>query len=222
MSKPLTTGSSVDSSPPPPVPPRRTVGAVVVGLTLVLVGAIALLATLGVNVPLAIVGPVVLMVLGLGVVVSAVRGESSGGAMGLAVFLAVVLALASFTGSVFDVPLRGSIGDVEQRPLVASELQGEYRVLMGSLEVDLRDLQLEPGTTELDLTTVLGEVTVHLPADVEVSVAARVGGGEATVFGITHEGLAVDNDQVTDGFEAAPHRLSLKVGVGLGDVVVTR
>lgn len=208
--------------PSPPPPPRSTTGPVVVGLALVLVGTVALLATLGVHVPLAVIGPAVLVLLGIGVIVSGVRGESSGGVIALAILLGVVLAIGSLVGSVLDVPLRGAIGERQHRPAAVGQLEPEYRMLMGTLEVDLTDVRLGPGTTELDLTTVLGEVVVRVPDDVEVSVDADVGGGTATVFDVTREGLSVDNDQATDGYATADQRLSLHVGVGLGEVRVLR
>ena len=154
--------ASAPASPPPPTPtpPRRSLGTVTVGLVVVAIGTIDLLATLGVEVPLGVVGPIVLVVLGLGVVVSALRGESAGGALGLAIALGVVLTLGSLVGSVLDVPLRGAIGERHHRPTTAAEVEPAYRVLMGTLTLDLREVDLPAGTTEVDLTTVLGEVRV--------------------------------------------------------------
>lgn len=149
--------------PPPPPPPRRSLGAMTVGLVLVGVGTVALLATLGIDIPVAVVGPVLLVVLGIGVVVSGIRGESSGGVVGLAIVLGVLLALGSLVGMVLDVPLRGVVGERHHRPASVAELEPNYRVLMGELELDLRDLQLSPGTTTIEASAVLGEVIVRVP-----------------------------------------------------------
>lgn len=208
--------------PPPPPPPRRSLGAMTVGLVLVGVGTVALLATLGIDIPVAVVGPVLLVVLGIGVVVSGIRGEFSGGVVGLAIVLGVLLALGSLVGMVLDVPLRGVVGERHHRPASVAELEPNYRVLMGELELDLRDLQLSPGTTTIEASAVLGEVIVRVPPGTEVSVEADVGGGTATVFGEAREGLSVDHDHVTDGYDDADARVRLDLGVGLGEVRVTR
>lgn len=207
--------------PPPPPPPRRSLGTVTVGLVVVVVGTVALLATLGVDVPLVVLGPVVLVLLGIGVIVSALRGEPSGGAMGLAILVGVVLAVGSLVGSVLDVPLRGAVGERHHAPVTATEVEPSYRLLMGTQTLDLRGVDLPAGTTEVDVTTVLGEVVVQVPEGLEVSVDTDVGGGSATVFDVTHDGMSVDNDRDTDGYADARTRLRLHVGVGLGEVRVT-
>lgn len=207
---------------PPPEPPRRSLAAVTVGLAFVATGTIALLLTLGVELPVTTLVPVLLILVGLGVVFSAVRGESSSGVLGFAVFLGVVLAIGSLLGAVLDTPIRGGVGERHHRPAAATELQDEYRLLMGTLVVDLREVEFGPGTTEIEASTVLGEVQVRLPEDIAVSVDSSVGGGTATILGVTEEGLSVGNDRQSDDYVDAEQRLDLTVGVGLGEVTVTR
>ncbi len=206
----------------PPPPPRRSLAAVTVGLAFVTTGTIALLLTLGVDVPVTTIAPVLLILVGLGIVVSAVRGESSGGVVGFAVFLGVLLALGAMLGALLDVPVRGGVGDRHHRPVATSELEDEYRLLAGTLVVDLRDVQLGAGTTEVEASTVLGEVRVQLPDDVAVAVDSGVGGGTANVLGVVQDGLSVDNDRQTEDYDTADRRLHLRVGVGLGEITVTR
>lgn len=221
--------SSTLQSPPvtpppfaPPPPPRRSLAAVTVGLVLIATGTVALLVTLGVDVPVAILAPGLLILLGLGVVVSAVRGESSGGLVGVAVFLGVLLALGAMLGALLDVPIRGGVGDRLHRPVATSELEDEYRLLAGTLVVDLRDVLLDSGTTEVEVSTVLGEVRVQLPDGMAVAVDSDVGAGSADVLGVIQDGLSVDNDRQTQDYETADRRLHLRVAVGLGEVTVTR
>lgn len=206
----------------PPPPPRSSVAATTLGVLLVAIGVIALLATTGVEVPVALVGAIVLILLGLGVVVSAVRGEPSGGIVGLAITVGVLLAVGSVVGTVLDVPLRGAVGERVYRPTTATEVEAEYRVLMGSLVLDLRDVALAPGTTEIEASTVLGQVDVRVPRGVPVSVDTEVGAGSAHVLGRQHDGVAVDNDVISPGFEGADQRIVLRLGAGLGEVRVTR
>lgn len=207
---------------PPPAPPKRSMAAVTVGLVLVAVGVLALLATLGVDIPMTVVGPVALLVLGVGVIASAVRGEPAGGVMAVAVVLGVLLALGSMVGALLNVPLRGGIGDRTHQPQAAAELEDEYHLLIGQLVLDLRETDLGPGTTEVDVSTAIGQVEVRLPDDVAVSVDSEVGGGSAVVLGRQEDGLGVDNDVESDGYANADQRLLLHVGVGLGEVRVTR
>lgn len=220
--RPTTTPAAPPPAFTPPPPPNRSLAAATVGLALVAVGVLALLGTLGVDIPLAVLGPSLLVLLGLGVFASAVRGESAGGLVALAVFLGVVLAIATLLGSVLDVPLRGAIGDRSVNPTTAAELEDEYRMLMGTLVVDLRDVELAPGTTELAVSTVLGEVEVRVPEGVPVEVDSSVVAGSATVLGVTHDGVAVDNDQRSDDWDGADQRLLLTVGAGLGELRVIR
>lgn len=224
----LTTEHRPASPPPgltpphPPPPPDRSLAAMTVGLAFVAIGTVALLATLGVHLPVTVLAPALLVLLGLGVVASAVRGEASGGVLGLVVFVGVVLALGSVMGAVLDVPVRGGVGERHHRPVAAAELQDAYRLLAGSLVVDLRDVELGPGTTEVEVSTVLGEAVVRLPDDVAVAVDGEVGGGTATVLGVTRDGLSVDNDQQSEDYATAEQRLRLRVRAGLGEVRVTR
>lgn len=207
---------------PPPPPPRRSMAAVTVGLVLVAVGVLALLATLGVDIPMTVVGPVALLVLGVGVIASAVRGEPAGGVMAVAIVLGVFLALGSMVGALLNVPLRGGIGDRTFQPEATAELEDEYHLLIGQLVLDLRETDLGAGTTEIDVSTAIGQVEVRLPDDVAVSVDSEVGGGSSVVLGRQEDGLAVDNDVESDGYANADQRLLLHVGVGLGEVRVTR
>jgi predicted membrane protein len=220
--RPTTAAATPPPAFTPPPPPNRSLAAATVGLALVAIGILALLGAIGVEIPLAVLGPSLLVLLGLGVIASAIRGESSGGLVALAVFLGIVLAIAALFGSVLDVPLRGAIGDRAVAPTTAAELEDEYRMLMGTLVVDLRDVELAPGTTELAVSTVLGEVEVRVPEGIPVDVDSSVAAGSATVLGVTHDGVAVDNDQRSDDWDGADQRLQLTVGAGLGEVRVTR
>jgi hypothetical protein len=209
--------------PPPESDSRSGSSAMaVLGLVLVALGVLALLATFGVSLPLGVIVPSLIIVIGIGVMVSAIRGEPSGGVTGVAIALAVVLAVGGLFGAMLDVPVRGSVGD--QRHVVAGEVvpDAEYRLLAGTLVLDLRDLDLSEGLTEVSVSTVLGEVRVLVPDDVAVSVSARVAAGDIRVLDEAHDGVGV-NAQVTDpGFDTADTQLRLTVGVGLGTIRVER
>ncbi len=230
MSAPTTTRPPAADvpTPRPPVhapsapgtPPRRHVGAITLGVLLIAGGLLALLAQAGVDLPLATIGPLALILLGVGVAVGAVRGEHTGPAMSLLITLGVLAALVVSAIAILDVPLRGGVGDRVVTPTSAAELDASYHQLAGQLVVDLRDIELGPGTTVLAVSTALGEATVRLPDGIAVSVDAAVGAGTATVLGTTQDGVSVDNDQATEGYANADRRLALEVRVGLGELTV--
>lgn len=210
-------------TPPPRSPERRrgpSTGAITLGLVLIAIGVVALLVTLGVDVPLRAVGPAILVLVGIGVVVSAVRGEPDGGGLGLAIFLGIVLAAASFVGAGWDVPLAGGVGDRVHEPTTVQVLDEDYRMAVGDLTVDLRDMDFEAGTTELEVSILMGQVEVIVPDGLAVTVDAQVAAGTADVLGHRVDGVGVDNDRRTDDWDDADQRLSLTVRVGLGEAVV--
>jgi hypothetical protein len=194
----------------------------VLGIVLIALGVLALLATFGVSLPLGVIVPSLVIVIGIGVMVSAIRGEPAGGVASIAVILAVVLAIGGLFGAMLDVPVRGSVGD--QRHTVAGEVvpEAEYRLLAGTLVLDLRDLDMADGLTEVSVSTVLGEVRVLLPEDVAVSVSARVAAGDIRVLDEAHDGMGVSTQVTTPGFDTADQQLRLTVGVGLGSIRVER
>ena len=208
--------------PPPGQPPRRgaSVGAVTLGLVLVGLGVVALLVALGVDVPLVLVGPGILVVVGIGVLVSGMRGERDGGGLGFAIFLAIVVALASLATAVLEVPLGGGIGDRTHEPSAVEVVQDEYRWGIGDLTVDLRDAELDAGTTEVEVSVAIGQLEVIVPDGMAVEADVQVAGGAAEVFGYRVDGVGIDNTRQTDGFDQADRRLSLVVRVGFGEAHV--
>lgn len=205
--------------PPPPPPQRANAGAIILGVVLVGAGVLWLLAALGVELPVAVVTPVVLITLGVAVVVSAVRGEDHA-AIGLAIFVGVWLAIGAIVTSVVDVPLTGAVGDREVAPATAAELEDGYRLFAGTQTLDLRDLQLAEGTTEVAVSTVLGEVDVVVPDGMAVRVDAAVAGGSMDLYGDVVDGLGLDDVEEADGWADAARRLDLELRVGLGEVQV--
>lgn len=211
------------ATPPsgPPLPPGRSTVVMTVGVVLLAVGVLSLLATLGVEVRATWVAPGLLMLLGLGVIVSGIRGEPHNGMVALAIVLGVLLAVGATMGAVLDVPVRGGVGERRHHPTAAT-LEDEYRMLIGSLVVDLRDVAFSAGTTTVELSTVMGEVELWLPDDIPVRVEADVAGGAARVLGTVQEGLAVDHAIESEGWAGAERRLLVDVGVGLGEIRVHR
>jgi hypothetical protein len=211
-----------DPEPAPAVPTDRHAPAaatVLVGALLVLVGIGWLLDAAGVAVPWRAILPASLIAVGLACVAGAFRGRQHA-LMVVGVALAVVLSLAAAVDWDLDVPLTGGVGDRTEQPRSPAELT-EYELAAGDLLVDLRQLQVPPGTTAVEARVGVGELVVRVPAGVSVEVMARSGLGEVQVLGQEKGGLGSRLFTIAD---AAGGRgtLRLDVRVGLVQVRVTQ
>jgi hypothetical protein len=210
------------TEPLPPAPPADRHGpaaaTVLVGALLVLVGIGWLLDATGVEVPWRSVLPSALIAVGLACVAGAFRGRQYA-MMVVGVALTVVLAVAVAADWDLDVPLGGGFGDRTERPTTPAELTG-YELGIGDLEVDLRQLQVPPGTTAVRARVGVGQLTVELPQGVSAEVVASSGLGEVQVLGDREGGFASRIDASFD-LDGQP-RLKLDLRVGLGEVRVER
>jgi phage shock protein PspC (stress-responsive transcriptional regulator) len=127
-----------------------------------------------------------------------------------------VVAIAAVTG----VPMQGGVGDRQWRPVNADELRSAYHLGVGNLVVDLGEVELREGTSHLRTTVAIGHLTVRVPADADVSVAAHSGVGEVIVFGDHDDGIGADRSahRVSSG----TRRLVLDAEVGVGQIDVER
>jgi hypothetical protein len=211
-----------------PLPPTRpTVPAdrhgpaaatVLVGALLVLVGIAWLLDAAGVEVPWRAVLPAALIAVGLACVAGAFRGRQHA-LMVVGVTLAVVLSLAAAADWDLEIPLGGGVGDRTERPTTPADLTG-YELGVGNLVVDLRQLQVPPGTTRVQARVGVGELAVEVPQGVSVAVVARSGLGQVQALGQEEGGLASRIDTVSEA--GGDRRLELDLRVGLGQVRVER
>ena len=189
-----------------------------VGALLVLVGIGWLLDAAGVEVPWRAVLPAALIAVGLACVAGAFRGRQHA-LMVVGVALAVVLSLAAAADWDLEIPLGGGVGDRTERPTTPAELTG-YELGVGNLVVDLRQLQLPPGTTRVQARVGVGELAVEVPQGVSVAVVARSGLGQVQALDEEEGGLASRIDTVSEA--GGDRRLELDLRVGLGQVRVER
>ncbi len=132
-----------------------------------------------------------------------------------ALSLALAVGFVAAAGIDFD----GGVGERDYRPASANELREGYRLGMGELVVDLRDLELPSGDTRVNLDVGIGEARLIVPEDVCVASAADIGIGGVDVFGRDNGGIDVDWD---DRPRAATGRSRVVVSadVGVGALVV--
>lgn len=99
-------------------------------------------------------------------------------------------------------------------------IEESYEWSVGQQTVDLRQIELPAGDTEVEATVGAGELVVIVPEGVPVEVSWDVGIGNASVFGEDNLGLGLDDVHRDPEFDQAEQRLSIDVSVGVGSLVV--
>ncbi|HEX6023512.1 MAG TPA: PspC domain-containing protein [Solirubrobacter sp.] len=89
----------------------------------------------------------------------------------------VVLVMPLAVVSAADLDLSGGVGEERYRPTQVEDLRPEYRIGIGRLVVDLRGLDLPPGTTEVNVRAGVGEAVVEVPDGACVTTRADVAVG---------------------------------------------
>jgi len=214
---------STEASPvvvAPPAPSRRripvflpTIGTLIAGAGIL--GVLQQTDVLDVDWTLALAGAVgiVGVAVAIGAFFGTVGGLASVGAL-LAAALVVIVTV--------DVPLEGRIGERELRPLTPEDLNGSYEHAIGRLELDLREIALPAGTTRVEASVGIGELTVIVPDHVRVAVDAEVQGGESRILGSTEDGWDVRHGVARDDAPAGTPVLELGLTVGFGELEVRR
>jgi hypothetical protein len=224
---PPRTGPPAGGPSPPPPPddrapeqtpgaePRPATGPIGWALALIGAGVLWLLSLAGVQIAWELVLPVAVIVIGL-VLLAGGRRVTRSGLIGLGVVLAVAALVLSVT------PMQVSItaGDRIHTVTDLAELESSYRLGAGTLTLDLRDLDLPAGTTELAASVSMGELVVRVPADVTVTGTGHTLAGEVDAFGRTTAGVS-PRRTLNEAGDDAPV-LDLELRTGLGRIEVTR
>lgn len=160
---------------------------------------------------------------------SPVRWLALTAVVGVVAVVVVAAATVFSIEALSGVPLRGGVGDQQWRPTTVSQVAPHYRLAIGTMEVDLRNVDFGPGTTHVTATVGIGHLVVRLPAGTTVSVSAHSGAGDVQVFGQDHSGLStVQNATVGNVTVGNPTvgnggpRIVLDAETGVGQVQVTR
>jgi phage shock protein PspC (stress-responsive transcriptional regulator) len=148
-----------------------------------------------------------------------VRRLFVGIAIAIASLVALVLIAAAIFASVVHVHLGRGVGDRTYAVASAQDLRHEYHLGVGDLRLDLSDVQLPTGTTDLKTSVDVGRLTVVVPPNVALHVQADADFGEVTLLGNSSDGH--DVNRTLDGGKA-PRVLALDAHVGAGSVYVER
>ncbi len=137
----------------------------------------------------------------------------------LASIVALVAVAAAIFLAAFDVSLGSGIGDRDYVVTNVEELREDYHLGIGTLNLDLRNLQLPAGETHVDARVDIGDLAISVPADVALRVHATAEVGEVDLpNGIRGDGRNVENELIETGERV----LVLDADVGAGSVRVER
>ena len=127
----------------------------------------------------------------------------------------VALALIATAWSALDLPLAGGIGERNYRPTSFAVLEDDYELGLGSLHLDLRELDFAGRRETVRVTVGVGETNVWVPDGVRTVVDAHVRFGELQILGGEQGGADVEDRVVREGTEGTGElRLELEGGVG--------
>jgi hypothetical protein len=138
----------------------------------------------------------------------------------LAAVVTVIAVLAG--GAIAAVEAKGGIGERVERPRTAADLDNEYHLGAGQLELDLSRLELPDGETRVEASVGFGELDVVLPPGVAVDVTGKVQWGETDVLGRAEDGRHSRRRFVDPGFDEAEQRLVVDAHVRGGELSVRR
>jgi hypothetical protein len=133
-------------------------------------------------------------------------------------FGVVSLALGAAVVAVAAPHLDDGTGDRTYHPTAFAELEHDYSFGIGTLNVDLRDVDFPPGVHVIKVDHGIGSARVWLPADVNYDVTGDLGAGDLDLFGETDDGFGNELDAESDIDAAATVIVELDVDIGYGRV----
>jgi phage shock protein PspC (stress-responsive transcriptional regulator) len=145
-------------------------------------------------------------------------GAFRGGARWL-IAPALVLALPLGAVAATDLDLRGTWGDRTFTPTSIADVEQGYEMGVGSMRIDLRDVDIPAGRTDLPVELGMGEILVRADPDVCLTTEAKVSLGAVDSNGDEQGGADLDVD---DAIRVAPgvREVHVVADLGIGHVVV--
>ena len=136
----------------------------------------------------------------------------------VASFVALLAIAIGIFVAVFDVHPGRGIGDENYIVTSPLALQDEYRVGIGTLDVDLSRMRLPLGVTHLETSVDVGDLHVIVPPGVALRGYGEARAGHVNMLGREDDGWNADVELFGDG----PRVLELGAHVGAGSVRVER
>lgn len=219
--------TSPEAAPPPPPPPATPVAPpppkerdprfptarATTGVLALTAGGLWLAAANGAGISLEAALTICLAICGTGLVAGAFLGRSRP-----LIALALPLALALVAASAIDVPIEGGVGDRSYAPARLDDVRDEYRLAVGEVVLDLRDLDpesLRGTTTTIDASIALGSLQVLVPRHVTVTGSASAQIGDIDVQGDSQSGATAERRiDIVGEDDSGTIELDLRVGIG--------
>lgn len=211
--------STITAQPAAPVVkapprPRSPLAWYVVAVLLLAIGLLALVS----QVAEVAVSPgqffgVALAVLGIGLVVGAWWGRAR-----ILILLSLLLLPLAVAATFITAPLEGGVGVPRFTPANTLELREEYRLMGGTLTLDLTDLRIGAQPVHIAASVAIGQLVIILPHNASVDLRARVGAGQVTFFDTYDAGTSLDDRYVRHYVDGPTYVLDLQGGIG--DVLV--
>ena len=187
-------------------------GALVAGA-----GVLGILAAAGVDIPWATMLAIAAGAVGVAVVVGAFLRLR----VGWLIVIGAMLGIAAILASTINVKLQDGVGDRTYAPTTTAAIDDPYRLGIGELDLDLGNLDVEPGVTRIVASVGIGHLLVTVPQGVTVRVDSHVDWGDSEVLGSNNNGHDVDHTVNRTARGDAPV-LDLDLSVGAGKVEVNR
>jgi phage shock protein PspC (stress-responsive transcriptional regulator) len=147
-----------------------------------------------------------------------IRRLVKGIAIGFGTLLALLLVGAAIVAATFNVHLGNGVGDRSYVVAGTGDLRSAYKLGIGDMTVDLRNVRFARGKTNVSARVDIGNLRVIVPANVALRVRGDAQLGEVEILGKTDDGR---NAEATVD-QAGDRVLILDTHVGVGQVRVTR
>jgi phage shock protein PspC (stress-responsive transcriptional regulator) len=132
---------------------------------------------------------------------------------------ALILVLPLAIVAAADIDIKGGAGERHYRPASIDDVRDGYRLGMGELEVDLRDVDLPAGRTTVKLDVGLGAALLRVPENACVASNVQIGAGVSGVLHHVNDGVdvAYASDSTPSG-DAPEIYVDANIGIGGLDV----
>jgi phage shock protein PspC (stress-responsive transcriptional regulator) len=211
---------------PPPLapapPPRRehsALGMLTISLLLVVLGVAAALTASGAIDP----EPDDLLAVAVGTIGAGLLVGAWFGRARWLTWLGIPLLIGLIVVSASNVSLKGGTGDRRYAPPTAAEVDPEYRIGVGSIRLDLADVDFSEQLVRTKVSAGVGNIEVIVPRNADVSIDARAGIGEVDLLGQQENGTSATRSLVDYGPGGdGTIDLTLDLDVSIGRVEVDR
>jgi len=139
-------------------------------------------------------------------------------AITLGTLFALLLVGAAIVAATFDVRLGNGVGDRSYVVAGTQDLRSSYKLGIGEMTLDLRDVRFTSRETHVKARVDIGRLQVIVPQDVALQVRGDAQLGEVHILGRSDDG----RNATTSIAQTGKHVLVLDTHVGVGQVRVTR